>query len=183
MLLCAAVLVAVGGLPVSADAAPLLGVPLTVMLLLYIRGLYRTRLRALILDGLIPLLSAVSVATLAMAMVGVFFNGSAPGQDKWIKTWLFASLAICLGRVLLSYAQRYARRKKVIGKPVLIMGAGIVGSQVARRLDSHPEYGLRPIGFLMTTPARSRRWAAARCRSWGRWRTSTAPRARPGYAT
>jgi exopolysaccharide biosynthesis polyprenyl glycosylphosphotransferase len=35
---------------------------------------------------------------------------------------------------------------------VLIMGAGVVGAQVARRLDSHPEYGLVPIGFLDEDP-------------------------------
>jgi len=35
---------------------------------------------------------------------------------------------------------------------VLIMGAGMVGSQVARRLESHPEYGLVPIGFLDDDP-------------------------------
>ena len=39
-----------------------------------------------------------------------------------------------------------------MGKPVLIMGAGMVGSQVARRLDNHPEYGLRPVGFLDDDP-------------------------------
>jgi exopolysaccharide biosynthesis polyprenyl glycosylphosphotransferase len=35
---------------------------------------------------------------------------------------------------------------------VLIMGAGMVGAQVARRLESHPEYGLAPIGFLDEDP-------------------------------
>ena len=32
------------------------------------------------------------------------------------------------------------------------MGAGLVGSQVARRLESHPEYGLVPVGFLDDDP-------------------------------
>jgi exopolysaccharide biosynthesis polyprenyl glycosylphosphotransferase len=32
------------------------------------------------------------------------------------------------------------------------MGAGVVGSQVARRLDTHPEYGLAPVGFLDDDP-------------------------------
>jgi exopolysaccharide biosynthesis polyprenyl glycosylphosphotransferase len=32
------------------------------------------------------------------------------------------------------------------------MGAGVVGAQVARRLESHPEYGLAPVGFLDETP-------------------------------
>jgi exopolysaccharide biosynthesis polyprenyl glycosylphosphotransferase len=39
-----------------------------------------------------------------------------------------------------------------VGKPVLIMGAGVVGAQVARRLETHPEYGLVPIGFLDEDP-------------------------------
>jgi hypothetical protein len=31
------------------------------MLVLYVRGLYRVRMRALILDGIIPVVSAISV--------------------------------------------------------------------------------------------------------------------------
>jgi exopolysaccharide biosynthesis polyprenyl glycosylphosphotransferase len=32
------------------------------------------------------------------------------------------------------------------------MGAGVVGAQVARRLEAHPEYGLMPVGFLDDDP-------------------------------
>ncbi len=32
------------------------------------------------------------------------------------------------------------------------MGAGIIGAQVARRLEHHPEYGLAPVGFLDDDP-------------------------------
>ena len=39
-----------------------------------------------------------------------------------------------------------------MGKPVLIVGAGLVGSQVARLLEKHPEYGLVPVGFLDDDP-------------------------------
>ncbi len=35
---------------------------------------------------------------------------------------------------------------------MLIMGAGVVGAQVARRLETHPEYGLAPVGFLDEDP-------------------------------
>ncbi len=38
-------------------SAPLLLLPPLVMLLLYLRGLYRTRLRALVLDGVVPVVS------------------------------------------------------------------------------------------------------------------------------
>ncbi|MGA9874543.1 MAG: sugar transferase [Solirubrobacteraceae bacterium] len=141
-----------GTLEVPAVRAPLLALPPISLLLLHLRGLYRTRLRALILDAVVPVVSAVSVAAMAVAMLGIFVNGRVPVQGDWIRAWLFALVGLALGRTTLAFAQRTARRRRLVGKPVLIMGAGIVGSQVARRLDSHPEYGLAPVGFLDDDP-------------------------------
>jgi exopolysaccharide biosynthesis polyprenyl glycosylphosphotransferase len=156
LLLCVAVVAALGGMHatmhVSAEQAPLLALPPLVLLLFYLRGLYRTRLRALILDGVVPVVSAVSVAAMAVAMIGLLANGQAPNQSDVVRIWLFALLAVGLGRITLSLTQRQARSRRLIGKPVLIMGAGMVGSQVARRLESHPEYGLVPVGFLDDDP-------------------------------
>ncbi|HEY2767198.1 MAG TPA: exopolysaccharide biosynthesis polyprenyl glycosylphosphotransferase [Solirubrobacteraceae bacterium] len=156
VLLCLAVVLALGGVnatlhPTPIDA-PLLILPALTMGLLYLRGLYRSRLRALILDGVIPVLSAVSVAAMAVAMIGVFANGEVPTQSIWVRAWLFALLAIGLGRVVLARAQHTARKRGLIGRPVLILGAGLVGAQVARRLEDHPEYGLVPVGFLDDDP-------------------------------
>ncbi len=156
VLLCVAVLLALGGvhatLHASAVRAPLVALPPLVMGLLYLRGLYRTRLRALVLDGVVPVVSAVSVAAMAVAMLGLFVNGRVPSQADWVRAWLFALLAVGAGRMVLSLAQRWARALRLVGKPVLIMGAGMVGAQVARRLESHPEYGLTPVGFLDDDP-------------------------------
>jgi exopolysaccharide biosynthesis polyprenyl glycosylphosphotransferase len=156
VLLCVGVVVAIGGasatLHASTTLAPLLALPPLTMLLFYLRGLYRTRLRALILDGVVPVISAVSIAAMAVAMIGLFANGQAPDQSDGVRAWLFALLAVGLGRMGLSLAQRWARSRRLIGRPVLIMGAGLVGSQVARRLESHPEYGLVPVGFLDDDP-------------------------------
>jgi exopolysaccharide biosynthesis polyprenyl glycosylphosphotransferase len=69
-----------------------------------------------------------------------------------VKAWLLALLAVGMGRVVLATAQRWARAWRLVGKPVLIMGAGVVGAQVARRLEDHPEYGLVPVGFLDDDP-------------------------------
>jgi exopolysaccharide biosynthesis polyprenyl glycosylphosphotransferase len=150
------VILALGGFGaafgVSAGSAPLLVLPPLALLLLYVRGLYRTRLRALILDAVIPVVSAVSVAAMAVAMLGMFANGWVPRQGDWLKAWLFTLLALGVGRTTLAFGQRVARSRRLVGKPVLIMGAGVVGSQVARRLDNHPEYGLAPVGFLDDDP-------------------------------
>ena len=156
VLLYVAVILALGGwqatLEVPAVQAPLLAMPPLVLGLLYLRGLYRTRLRALVLDGVMPVMSAGSVAAMAVAMIGIFFNNNIPSQGAWVRGWAFALVAVGCGRVTLALAQRWARSSRRVGKPVLIMGAGLVGSQVARRLDSHPEYGLRPVGFLDDDP-------------------------------
>jgi exopolysaccharide biosynthesis polyprenyl glycosylphosphotransferase len=154
ILLCFAVVIALGGLPLHVDAmsAPLLAMPPLVMLLLYLRGLYRTRLRALVLDGVIPVVSGVSVAAMAVATLGMLMNGTVPDQSDWVRSWIFSVIAVALGRVTLAFAQRWARRRRLVGKSVLILGAGVVGAQVARRLDAHPEYGLFPIGFLDEDP-------------------------------
>ncbi len=155
-LLGVAVVLALGG-PHSAlhpfsGSAPLLLLPPLVMTLFCLRGLYRTRLRALVLDGLVPVVSAVSVAAMTVAMLGIFLNGEVPEQSDWVRSWLFSLLAVGFGRVALAFAQRWARGRRLVGKPVLIMGAGLVGSQVARRLENHPEYGLSPVGFLDEDP-------------------------------
>jgi len=156
VLLCLAVVLALGGvhgvLHATAVRAPLLVMPPLVMLLLYLRGLYRTRMRALLLDGVAPVVSAVSVAAMTVAMLGLFVNGRVPNQADWVRTWLLALLAVGAGRVVLSLAQRWARARRLVGKPVLIMGAGVGGAQVARRLEGHPEYGLTPVGFLDDDP-------------------------------
>jgi len=155
VLLWIAVVFALGGLSQtlhpSSLRAPILALPFLVMLLLYLRGLYRSRLRVLILDGLVPVISAVSVAAMAVAMVGLFANGRMP-QSTWVRAWLFGLVAVGAGRVGLSVAQRWARSRRLVGKPVLIMGAGVVGAQIARRLENHPEYGLIPIGFVDEEP-------------------------------
>ena len=156
IMLAVAVVVSLGGvhaaLNVAPDRAPVLALPGLVLILFYLRGLYRTRLRALILDGVVPVLSGVSVAAMAVAVLGMYLNGQVPSQSVWLRAWFFALVAVGLGRAALSSTQHWARAQRLVGKPVLIMGAGVVGAQVARRLESHPEYGLAPIGFLDEDP-------------------------------
>jgi exopolysaccharide biosynthesis polyprenyl glycosylphosphotransferase len=155
-LLCAAVVLAEGGVHATLHAStlrlPLLALPPLVMLLFYLRGLYRTRLRALVLDGVVPVVSAISIGAMTVAMLGLFINDHAPPQYDVLRAWLFALVAVGFGRMGLSLTQSWARARRLVGKPVLIMGAGVVGAQVARRLESHPEYGLIPVGFLDEDP-------------------------------
>jgi exopolysaccharide biosynthesis polyprenyl glycosylphosphotransferase len=151
-----ALVIALGGFGnvVQADEfrAPLLLLPFLVVLLFYLRGLYRTKLRTQVLDGIVPVISGVSVAAMMVAILGLALNHQVPEQGMWARAWFYALLGVGLGRTALALAQRRARAKRLVGKPVLIMGAGVVGAQVARRLENHPEYGLAPVGFLDEDP-------------------------------
>jgi exopolysaccharide biosynthesis polyprenyl glycosylphosphotransferase len=156
LMLYAAVIFALGGLHATLHPtpvrAPLILLPPLVILFFYLRGLYRNKLRALVLDGFVPVVAAVSIAAMAVSMIGLWMNGHAPPQWEGVRGWLFGLIAVCAGRLALALAQRWARAGRLVGKPVLILGAGVVGAQVARRLENHPEYGLAPVGFLDDDP-------------------------------
>ena len=116
-LLCAAVIVAMGGpnavVHAPAVRAPLLAMPPLVMVLLCLGGLYRTRMRGLVLDGVFPVVSAVSVAAVIVAAFGLLVNGNVPTQSNWVRAWLFALLAVGVGRIALHGAQRTPTRRSV----------------------------------------------------------------------
>jgi exopolysaccharide biosynthesis polyprenyl glycosylphosphotransferase len=156
VMLCVALALALGGVGsvvhAPSERVPLLALPPLVMLVFYVRGLYRTRIRALVLDGVVPVISAVSIAAMAVATIGMLSNGQVPTQRDWLRAWAFSVLGVGVGRAALALAQRWARSQRLVGKPVLILGAGLVGAQVARRLETHPEYGLVPVGFLDDEP-------------------------------
>ena len=121
---------------------------------------------------------------MAVAVLGMFLNGRgararasgcAPGCSRWSASGSAASRC--------RFAQRWARARRLVGKPVLIMGAGVVGAQVARRLESHPEYGLAPVGFLDEDPRSVAEVGGRDVPVLGTSRTSRRPSSAPASAT
>jgi exopolysaccharide biosynthesis polyprenyl glycosylphosphotransferase len=126
--------------------------PALVVMLLYLRGMYKRTLSISILDGILPVLSAISVAAMACLAVVVFSDPASRPAGLMARAWLFATVYVGAGRMLLSVSQRRARDRGLLGRRAVIVGAGKVGAHVARRLEDHPFYGLRPIGFLDSDP-------------------------------
>jgi FlaA1/EpsC-like NDP-sugar epimerase len=85
-------------------------------------------------------------------VLGLLVDGQPPAQASWLLAWLLAVLAVGASRTGLLLGRSVARRRGLIGRPVLILGAGVVGAQVARYLERHPDYGLWPVGFLDDHP-------------------------------
>jgi exopolysaccharide biosynthesis polyprenyl glycosylphosphotransferase len=119
---------------------------------LWLRGLYKRRVRLIILDAVGPVVGAISVAAMAIIAFEMFSEPSGRPGPLIARAWFFTLLYVGSGRALLAGTQRRARALGHVGRATLILGAGVVGELVARRLAEHPEYGLRPIGFLDPDP-------------------------------
>ena len=136
----------------SGERSIIIILPAIVVLQMVLRRGYRRRLRVLVLDALPPVVSAVSVAVMAVATLELLTDGQVTDQSGWVRVWLVTVVMVSGGRLMLALAHRWAKSRRLVAKPVLILGAGRVGKRIARRLEAEPEYGLRPVGFLDDDP-------------------------------
>jgi exopolysaccharide biosynthesis polyprenyl glycosylphosphotransferase len=138
------------GDPVPGDAmlvAAVLFAPVT-MALLAARGMYQRRLRPTALDGVAPVLGSVAIAAMVVAIASTYLGSRELQLGVLGHLFLLGAGFVGAGRVGWLQAQRWARRQALVLRPTLVVGAGEIGTRVARRLLEHPEYGLHPVGFL-----------------------------------
>jgi exopolysaccharide biosynthesis polyprenyl glycosylphosphotransferase len=124
-----------------------------VLLALHSRRMYSWHLRLQALDDVRDVLTATVLAVMALLTLRILLPGDVEylaGQS--IRLWAFSAFYLSAGRMALDWAQVTGRREGEIAKPTLIVGAGRVGRLAARRLQEHPEFGLRPVGFLDKEP-------------------------------
>jgi exopolysaccharide biosynthesis polyprenyl glycosylphosphotransferase len=124
-----------------------------VLLALHTRRMYSWRVRLQVLDDIRSVLTATVLACMALVTLRILLPGDVDqlaGQS--IRLWAFSAFYLAAGRIALDWAQLNARRAGEVAKPTLIVGAGRVGRLAARRLQEHPEFGLRPVGFLDKEP-------------------------------
>jgi exopolysaccharide biosynthesis polyprenyl glycosylphosphotransferase len=131
------------------------GIAPLVVLLNSSGGLYRLRLSPSVLDEL-PSLSARAVIALAVAlMVDRCLHGlwltAVPSEVGLLCTLLLCHLGLDVaGRAAVYRLVRRRRRRNP--RPTLIAGAGHIGQRAAAALLDHPEYGLRPVGYIDPEP-------------------------------
>ena len=115
--------------------------------------MYADTLRLRLIDGLGQLVAATSLGAITLIAAAALFQASTEPAPLIARAWLFGTLYLAGGRVL-PWAARRARASRLIAKPTLIVGAGAVGAHVERRLESQPELGLLPVGYLDADPPR-----------------------------
>jgi exopolysaccharide biosynthesis polyprenyl glycosylphosphotransferase len=154
-LLTALAAVVIGNLlasPAETSISTLFAFPLLVVGALAMRNLYARRMREVVLDLVGPLAGGVSVAAMTLLAVQLLVFDQTAAATTIGRVWVIAIPLICGGRAVLAHVQQLSRARLQVGKSTLIVGAGQVGAQVARRLSEHPEYGLRPVGFIDADP-------------------------------
>jgi hypothetical protein len=137
--------------------------PLLVLAGLYGRSMYDWHLRLSALDDVRAVLVTTALAAMAVLSLRVVLGGGAGNDlsEQTLRLWGFALFYVAAGRVAIHWSQVRSRAHGDTAKPTLIVGAGRVGRLTAKRLADHPEFGLRPVGFLdkepLRDPARPRR--------------------------
>ncbi|MGH2872144.1 MAG: sugar transferase [Solirubrobacteraceae bacterium] len=148
----AAALLATPGQPERwADWSLAVAFPLLVLGLLRARRMPDERLRGTLLDVTAAALGAVSVAT----MLAITLETASGAHDPLVlpvRLWLFGFVYLGTARATLYSVRAHALRAGGATAPTLIVGAGIVGNHLVRRLLDDVHYGLRPVGFLDSDP-------------------------------
>ncbi|HWH94550.1 MAG TPA: exopolysaccharide biosynthesis polyprenyl glycosylphosphotransferase [Baekduia sp.] len=100
-------------------------------------------------DDLPSLVQAITSAAFAQIALGVLAGGPQSAVSGAVATCLVMLATVPCARAV---ARAAARRHPAYQQVTLVLGAGEVGQLIARKLKSHPEYGLRFAGFVDADP-------------------------------
>jgi exopolysaccharide biosynthesis polyprenyl glycosylphosphotransferase len=123
-----------------------------VLVALSLGGVYRPRFSLHFLNDARSILGATAIAAMTVSFVRLLFAGSPEIAGQSARLWLFAAAYLIAGHGAFQLIQSSSRRLGAGGEPTLVIGAGVVGDFVARRLTERPEFGLRPVAFLDDAP-------------------------------
>jgi exopolysaccharide biosynthesis polyprenyl glycosylphosphotransferase len=116
------------------------------------RGLYAPRLRLRAIDDVSSVVVATTIAAMATLSLRALAGTVGDALVDSVRPWAFAVVYVGAGRVALYWSQAKARAQGAGIKRTLIVGAGRVGTLVAKRLLDNPDLGLRPVAFLDKEP-------------------------------
>jgi exopolysaccharide biosynthesis polyprenyl glycosylphosphotransferase len=118
------------------------------------------RLGTSVLDTATHVLGATSLSAMMMVAAGSIVGGEHP-VGLALRLWLFAAVYLTVARVVLASVRAQALRNQALATPTLILGAGVIGEHLVKRLTSDRSYGLRPVGFLDSDPMPTSGYSAA----------------------
>jgi exopolysaccharide biosynthesis polyprenyl glycosylphosphotransferase len=125
--------------------------PLLTITVLRARRSPDDRLGGSLVDTVAYVTGCVSLACMVMIASDSILGGIHPVGIS-VRLWLFGAVYLGGARAVLLSARRRAMRNDAFATPTLVVGAGVVGEHLVRRLAGDRGYGLRPVGFLDANP-------------------------------
>jgi exopolysaccharide biosynthesis polyprenyl glycosylphosphotransferase len=113
---------------------------------------YAPRLRLDALDDLRMTVTSTAVATMTVVSIDALVYTEEPSAYSALRLWVLATLLLAFGRLTANLVVAWRRASSRTAATTIIVGAGRVGRLTAIRLLDHPEFGLKPIGFLDAEP-------------------------------
>ncbi|RJP35463.1 MAG: sugar transferase [Actinobacteria bacterium] len=133
-------------------ALAILGTSPVLFFALKICGMYDTRTRLRILDRIPKIVGAVNVYLVFLLIVSFLLDTSVATRGFLVFFWAFSIVFLFAGRFILQVSLSIAGISDVVMRNTLIVGSGKVGKEVARKLQRHDTFGLRPVGFIDDDP-------------------------------
>ncbi|HUZ30194.1 MAG TPA: sugar transferase [Solirubrobacteraceae bacterium] len=130
------------------DASRMLPLVPMVLGLFCVRGLYGRRISPQLVNGTMSAASSLAIATMTLAVGNMYLTGHALGELPALHLWIISVFSVVGLRAILLGIRHLLRATRIVSVPTLILGAGVVGDRIGRRLVHRRGYGLDPIGFL-----------------------------------
>ena len=129
--------------------------PMLALALLYLRHSPDDRLSQSAIDIVSHVVGVMSIAAM-LELLAEAALGSPHPLALPLRLWVFAIVYLGIARVVLRSLRRHAYTFDAFSTPTLIVGAGMVGQQITRRLLEDRTYGLRPVGMIDADPLMAR---------------------------
>jgi exopolysaccharide biosynthesis polyprenyl glycosylphosphotransferase len=96
-------------------------------------------------DDVVGVFQLVTLGTWGFLVITNVFGLPHPNLGRLVVFWL---LAVVLVPLLRAVSRAIGRRQAAYLQNVMIVGSGLVAHLLADKISSHPEYGLRVVGFV-----------------------------------
>jgi exopolysaccharide biosynthesis polyprenyl glycosylphosphotransferase len=96
-------------------------------------------------DDVVGVFQVVTVGTWGFLVVTNLLGLPYPNLNRLIVFWL---IAVVLLPLLRAFVRAIGRRQAAYVQNVIVVGSGLVAHLLADKIDKHPEYGLRVVGFV-----------------------------------
>ena len=104
-------------------------------------------------DDVIGVFAVITIGVWLLSAFAWLTHAVRPNAPRMVVFWALAVGFVLLARVV---ARMAVRRSPLFWENAVIMGAGDVGQLIARKLQQHPEYGIRVVGFVDDSPREPR---------------------------